>query len=243
MGPSQNLPFCPAQELREVTHLAPQLNRATVSCRSPDVHHGSRSASQPHWALPTTLFSPYLGHTGLCREIQTPLLTLKVAEVLYSRLPTGKHLLLEQARKHSEGTSPQIALTACPGSKAQTKTRCQTHMSPMSLCTNLGQSKALAKLWGSLKVEELSTCCDSARPQALMDAVWLHPSHSVEDTFPVSLLSCFFICLSIVLSAHTEVLIYDKSLHRSYHLAPGCSLLCSGVNILLDSSTAVSDLS
>lgn len=207
------------------------------------MHHGSPSASQPCWALPITLFSPYPGCTGLQREIQTPLLTLRVAEDLYSRLPTGKHLLLDQACKHSEGISPQIALTACPGGKAQTKTHCQAHISLMSLCTNLDQSKALAKRWGSLKVEELNTCYDLARAQALRDAVWLHPSHSVEDTFPVSLLSCFFICLSIMLSAHTEVLIYDKSLHRSYHLAPGWSLLCSGVNILLDSPTAVSDLS
>lgn len=154
---------------------------------------------------------------------------------------------------------------------------------PQSLCTSLGQSAVPAKLWGSLSVEELNMCCDLARAQALMDGVWLHPSHSgpddrwtqcgclqrqtdqtptrsthpnldvlvqlwaplvcVEGTFSISLLSCFSVCLSIMLRAHAEVQIYHKLLHRSHLLEPRWSILCSGVNILLDSPTAVSNLS
>lgn len=104
---------------------------------------------------------------------------LTLAEDFYSMLPTGKHLVLEPSTQTQQGNKPSAhSSCACPGSKAQTQTHCQNHISPVSLCTNLGQSKAAAELWGSLKVEELNMCCDLARAQGVMGAVWLHPSHN-----------------------------------------------------------------
>jgi len=103
---SESLPSCPAQQLRQFTHLSLQLNRATVSCRSSAVHHRNKNASQPLCALPATLFSPYLGHRELNREIWTLVLTPTLTEDFYSRLSTGKQLLLEEACKQRAGNQP-----------------------------------------------------------------------------------------------------------------------------------------
>lgn len=131
---------------------------------------GRTSPSQPPWALPAMQFFPYLGNAGLSREIWTLLLTLTLAEEFFSRLLACKHLLLEEACKHSGGISPQLPLTV---SALVAKHR-QFHS--IFLC-KLGQSKVPAELWGSVRVEELNMSCASSRAQALMAAVWLHLSH------------------------------------------------------------------
>lgn len=191
---------------------------------------------------------------GVSRKIWTVILTLALAEDFYTQ----------------QGNQPSACSScACPGSKAWTQTHCRNHISPLSLCTSLGQSKAPAELWGCLKVEELNTCCELAREQGLMDAVWLHPSHNgrghqLRDEHGVDnsnqeypckpghvsptvgtfgLCRGYFLHFAAVLYRIAEVLIYKKLLHRLHLLEPGWSPLCSDMNILLYSPTAVSDLS
>lgn len=143
---------------------------------------GRTGPSQPPWALPATQFFPYLGNTGLSREIWTLLLTLTLAEEFFSRLLACKHLLLEEACKHSGGISPQLPLTVSAlVAKHRQKPLPKRQFHSIFLC-KLGQSKVPAELWRSVRVEELNVSCASSRAQALMAAVWLHLSHSVQAT-------------------------------------------------------------
>lgn len=176
---SETLPFCPAQQLRDFTHLPPQLKRATDLQKS-------ECATQKHKCFPALLCSsshpllPISWSHKVSSEIQTVLLTFTLAKEFYSRIPTGKHLLLEQ------GNQPQFPL-AVPDLAATHRHKPAVQATfPVSVCTSLGQSKMPKELWGSLEVDKLNMCCDLARAQTLMDAVWLHqlhngPAHQLAD--------------------------------------------------------------
>lgn len=253
-GPSRRLCHSAQPSSSGISHICLLSWREPQTCRSPRVHHRSTSASQPCCALLATLFCLYL---KVSSGIWTLLLIFTPAKDFYSRLPTGKHVLLEQ------GNKPQLSL-AVPdlATKHRHKPTVQTTF-PVSVCTSLGQSKVPEELWGSLEVDKLNMCCDLARAQTLMDTVWLHLLHngpapqlaaenygflqrqSKTDHTPTRnthlnlgmLVQLWAPLICVVDTLHfTEVRIYNKLLH--IFQIP----LCSGANILLDYLTAVSDL-
>lgn len=118
---------------------------AEESHRLAEVHVTTREAQV--LPSPAVLFQPpSFAHTLVTQGKQwdrTLLLIFTQAKDFYSRLPTGKHLLLEQ------GNQPQFSL-AVPdlAAKHRHKPPVQTTF-PLSECTSLGQSKVPEELWGS----------------------------------------------------------------------------------------------